>query len=113
MQDGGKPIEICATFNGNWAWKTPYKNKGVDYIMNSMRACNYLNANLLMNIAPLPDGTIHDEDQKAVREVGNWLKVNGWPKEKIHPKEVWHRWTKRNIEAYPGNGPYRPLKLIY
>src|SRR5271157_2151442 len=35
------------------------------------------NGNLLLNIGPRSDGTIPDEVQQVLREVGSWLKVNG------------------------------------
>jgi alpha-L-fucosidase len=35
------------------------------------------NGNLLLNIGPRADGTIPDEVQQVLREVGSWLKVNG------------------------------------
>ena len=35
------------------------------------------NGNLLLNIGPRSDGTIPDEVQQVLREVGAWLKVNG------------------------------------
>jgi len=35
------------------------------------------NGNLLLNIGPKSDGTIPDEVQKVLLDVGAWLKVNG------------------------------------
>ncbi len=35
------------------------------------------NGNLLMNIGPRSDGTIPDEVQQVLLDVGSWLKVNG------------------------------------
>jgi alpha-L-fucosidase len=35
------------------------------------------NGNLLLNIGPKSDGTIPDEVQQVLRDVGSWLKVNG------------------------------------
>jgi alpha-L-fucosidase len=33
--------------------------------------------NLLLNIAPGPDGRWHDEAYRLLKEMGNWLQVNG------------------------------------
>ena len=112
MQDGGKPIEVCLTFNGSWGWSGSYKNRGIPFLKNAMRASNYLNSNLLLNIAPLPNGSIHPEDIKGLSEVGTWLKENGWPKERIHPKDADVHWKQTKI-AYPDKGPYRPLELDF
>jgi len=35
--------------------------------------------NLLLNTGPLPDGSIHAEDVKTLREVGRRLRKDGWP----------------------------------
>ena len=35
-------------------------------------------ANLLLNTGPLPNGKIHPEDVKALREVGKKIKREGW-----------------------------------
>src|SRR5258707_2030552 len=44
------------------------------------------NGNLLVNIGPRPDGTIPDEVQTVLREVGFWLKING---EAIYGTRPW------------------------
>ena len=36
-------------------------------------------ANLLMNIGPRPDGSVHPDDVKALTEVGKIIKEKGWP----------------------------------
>jgi alpha-L-fucosidase len=44
------------------------------------------NGNLLLNIGPRPDGTIPDEVQTILREIGSWLKPNG---EAIYATTPW------------------------
>jgi len=44
------------------------------------------NGNLLLNIGPKPDGTIPDEIQTTLREMGVWLKANG---EAIYATTPW------------------------
>src|SRR5207245_11574472 len=51
------------------------------------------NGNLLVNIGPRSDGTIPQEVQDVLREVGSWLKING---EAIYGTRPW--------KAY-GEGP--------
>jgi alpha-L-fucosidase len=46
------------------------------------------NGNLMLNVGPRADGTIPDEAQKTLREVGAWLKVNG---EAIYASKPWTR----------------------
>jgi alpha-L-fucosidase len=44
------------------------------------------NGNLLMNFGPRPDGTIPEQVQTALRNIGSWLKVNG---EAIYGTRPW------------------------
>jgi alpha-L-fucosidase len=44
------------------------------------------NGALLLNIGPKSDGTIPDEDQHILREIGDWLKING---EAIYQTRYW------------------------
>jgi len=39
--------------------------------------CASKNGGLLLNISPMADGTIPDDQQKLLREIGAWLEVNG------------------------------------
>ena len=45
------------------------------------------NGNLLLNIGPRADGTIPDEVQQTLRQVGAWLRSNG---EAIYGTRPWH-----------------------
>lgn len=47
--------------------------------MDLLNYCAKINANLLLNIGPLPDGTILEENVKTLGEVGDYLEKNGFP----------------------------------
>jgi alpha-L-fucosidase len=72
----------------NWQTDTSVSNKSWGYIKNdTYKTPSFIvqqladvvskNGNLLMNIGPRSDGTIPDEVQNVLLEVGSWLKVNG------------------------------------
>lgn len=73
-----RPWEACLNTNDNWGymkgdnnWKTP------DQILSLVVTAAKGRGNLLLNVGPEPDGTIPAPAEKALREVGAWLKKNG------------------------------------
>ena len=80
-----------------WQTDTSVSNKSWGYIQNdtfkSPESIVQLladvvskNGNLLLNIGPRSDGTIPDQVQQILRDVGGWLKVNG---ESIYASRPW------------------------
>lgn len=72
------PLETCETINNSWGFNitdTTYKtNKQlIDYLV---RASGF-GANFLLNIGPMPDGTIQPEFIERLNYMGDWLKVYG------------------------------------
>lgn len=69
------------------------------------------NGNLLLNVGPRPDGTIPEEEQRILHEVGAWLKVNG---EAIYGSRPWSRFGEGPTEVPGGTfqegntKPYTP-----
>ena len=72
----------------HWQTDTSISNKSWGYINNdTFKSPQFVvqqlidivskNGNLLLNIGPRSDGTIPDEVQKVLRDVGGWLAVNG------------------------------------
>ena len=71
-----KPLEICDTLQPKgWGYiKTDDgRHKTVDAVMASLQRAADLQANLLLNTGPMPDGTIHPEDVRSLRKVGSRL----------------------------------------
>jgi alpha-L-fucosidase len=69
--------ELCMTTNDNWGfhhddnWKTPYEviTIFVDAVANG--------GNLLLDMGPMEDGTIPEEQIHVLKELGAWNKKNG------------------------------------
>jgi len=73
----GKPVEICDTLQPHsWGYdmRDEGKHKDADAVMKMLAVAHERHANLLLNTGPLPDGSIHPDDVKTLREVGRRLR---------------------------------------
>jgi alpha-L-fucosidase len=59
------------------------------------------NGNMLLDVAPLPDGTISEEQRDVLLSIGRWLKVNG---EAIYGARCWKRFGEG--DAVPAKGSF-------
>ncbi len=76
----GKPAEICDTLQPRaWGYdkRVDGKHRDADWVIRALEEAEKLNANLLLNTGPLPDGSIHPEDVKTLREIGKRLRRKG------------------------------------
>ena len=75
----GKPIELCTDIAG-WGYrkKNDGKHRGTDSIVDNLTYASKVNANLLLNTAPLPDGSIDRQDIESLKSVGNYIRKNGF-----------------------------------
>ena len=67
------PLELCDTLQPHgWGYtkKDDGKHKTADKVMEMLKSAKAINGNLLLNTGPLPDGSIHSEDQTTLKEVG-------------------------------------------
>jgi alpha-L-fucosidase len=76
--EAGRAWEACMTLNNSWgfnrgddAWKTPRE------IVSNLAICANGGGNYLLNIGPMPDGSIPPESVRILSEVGAWLDTNG------------------------------------
>ena len=84
-QQAGKPLEICDTMQPKvWGYDERDQGKHVDAdgVMEKLASAAALDANLLLNTGPMPDGSIHEGDAAALREAGRRIRAQGFPKAK-------------------------------
>ncbi len=72
------PLEMCETINNSWGFNINdrrYKSPE-ELIQLLVRAAGY-DANLLLNVGPMPNGKIQPEFVDRLVAVGQWLETNG------------------------------------
>jgi alpha-L-fucosidase len=72
-----KPKEICTTLQPHaWGYKKSDdgNHRDADWVMEMLQNAESMAANLLLNIGPLPDGSLPEEDRQTLREVGERLR---------------------------------------
>jgi alpha-L-fucosidase len=123
------PLETCETINGSWGFNiTDSKYKSAQEIIRLLVRAASLNANLLLNIGPMPDGVIQPQFISRLDSAGHWLKENGASvyntKGSSIKKQSWGVITEKSDEIYLHifedtvtviaieNFPYKPGKLF-
>lgn len=71
------PWESCFTLGSQWAWKPNDKIKSLKTCLSILSKTAGGNGNLLLNVGPMPDGRIEQRQVHLLKEIGDWLKVNG------------------------------------
>jgi alpha-L-fucosidase len=72
------PLETCETMNDSWGFNITDRNykTSKNLIQYMVKAACY-NANFLLNVGPMPDGTIQQEFTDTLALVGKWLQQYG------------------------------------
>jgi alpha-L-fucosidase len=102
---GSLPLETCDTINGNWGYRASDQNfKSVKQLVHYLVNAAGRDANLLLNVGPLPDGTIDPESAERLRGMGQWLEqyestVRGTRGGPVAPQE-WGVSTQREGVVY-------------
>jgi alpha-L-fucosidase len=79
FQEASKlPLETCETINGAWGYNiTDRKFKSPKQIIHLLVGAAGRNANLLLNVGPMPTGEIQPEFTDSLAVAGRWLKGHG------------------------------------
>ena len=68
------PLETSETMNDSWGFNlTDHSYKSVPQLVRELVSAAGRNANFLLNIGPMPDGSIQPEFQERLRAIGAWM----------------------------------------
>jgi alpha-L-fucosidase len=74
----GRDWETCMTMNDTWGYKSYDHNwKSTKTLVRNLIDIASKGGNYLLNVGPTSEGVIPPESVKRLKEVGQWLKVNG------------------------------------
>ena len=72
------PLETCETMNDSWGFNITDRNyKSVKKIVQYLVKAAGYSANFLLNVGPMPDGSIQPEFTDTLKAVGKWMQQNG------------------------------------
>jgi alpha-L-fucosidase len=71
------PWETCMTMAGSWSYVPNDHYKPTRQLIHTLADIVSKGGNLLLNIGPGPDGTWAPEAYQRLKEIGEWMQVNG------------------------------------
>ena len=93
--------ESCYTLNDHWGYNQYDRNwKSPEEIITLLMTLRHNNGNLLLNIGPMPDGSIQPEELRRLETVGRWLSHNGEAVYEVTP----HPFNYKDQEISTGHG---------
>lgn len=74
----GRNWEVCMTMNGLWGYNAYDDNwKSTTELLHKLIDIASKGGNFLLNVGPNQYGVIPEVCQQSLREIGDWLKING------------------------------------
>jgi alpha-L-fucosidase len=72
------PWELCLTMNDSWGWRPTDTNyKSPRDLVRSLADVASRGGNLLLNISPMGDGDLPDNQVSRLKELGAWIATHG------------------------------------
>ena len=104
----GRAWEACMTFNGSWGYMPISPDwRPVREVIGMLRTAAGGQGNLLLNIGPLPDGSVPEEATERLTQVGEWVAQYGealyGQVERVDGRMEWMptgEWTLKGDSAY-------------
>ena len=94
------PWQTCTAIGKHsWGYTTNNEFKSSRQIISDLIDIVSKNGMLLLNVGPRADGTITEEEQAVLRDLGGWLQING---EGIYDTVPWKRFGEGAVNAADG-----------
>jgi alpha-L-fucosidase len=92
--------EDTSIAHNTWGYTDAILYRNAGEMVRELVDCVSKNGNYLLNLAPRADGTIPAEQELRLREIGEWLRING---EAIYGSRPWTRYGEGPTQE-PANG---------
>ncbi len=84
----------------SWCHVTNWESKTADQLIDDLVDIVSKNGNLLLNVGPKADGTIPNDQQEILLQMGDWLKING---DAIYDTKYWKVYGEGPTEVKKGH----------
>lgn len=71
------PWETCMTMAGGWSYSFNPNYKSTHQLVHTLVDIVAKGGNFLLNVGPSPDGELDPQAYDRLREIGDWMRVNG------------------------------------
>ncbi|MBP7408396.1 MAG: alpha-L-fucosidase [Flavobacteriales bacterium] len=106
-EDPGVPWETCMPMGTSWSWVPNEKYKSTDEIIRTLVKVVTRGGSLLLNVAPGPDGQLDSVAYVRLKEVGEWMRLNGEAIHSTTPTFEHKRTTDIGSTSWSEPGCYR------
>ena len=115
------PWESCIISGGGWSYTPNAKYKSAQEILHILIDIVSKGGNLLLNIAPGPDGTWQKQAYERLEQIGAWMKINKQAIYKTRPVPPYkegrlrftqNRFTKAVYAIYLAENDTMPDKIV-
>ncbi|MFY0687218.1 MAG: alpha-L-fucosidase [Cyclobacteriaceae bacterium] len=118
IEQGGKKdvsetvwmTDITVSDKGSWSYTKGQVYKSAEMVLRNMIDVWSKNGIVLLNISPMADGTINQEQRDVLLSIGNWLDTYG---EAVYGTRPFHTYGFGNAQAADGKHGGQSAKVKY